>query len=209
MDFNITVDPADPAPIADLLYAQTGLSLTELGQIAGIVGVVAISIAWLTYRWTITANRASHMSNLFREYVQMAFTYYDKDVARDETHAAYSYLADYKMWVLEEIWIWTTRVHPLTRRWLPRHKRLIENWRCTIIHQLHRDETAALWEDFTASRVCYHRDFVAFAEEWHPFSPAHRAKHPRCTQCKHTAPAAKPQPARRTPRKKPAAPKAA
>jgi hypothetical protein len=155
-------------------------STENLARVATVLGVLAIPIAWMTLTSTWDASRASHMNTLFREFLRIEFDYFNQPGNAPGKGPAWESLRSYKMWVLEEIWIWLDgqqhRVFPLQPARANRHRELLVGWEATLRYHLQNRADAATWSDFYANRKCYHKGFIAFAERHHPYSPLRDAR---------------------------------
>lgn len=145
---------------------------------ATIAGVTGVFFAWVSFTHTRDTNRASHMNSLFRDMLRLEFDFYNATEPRSENSDAFRSLFSYKMWVLEEIWMWVDG-----QRWRPfllqpqrkaAHDRLLRGWRDTLIYHLQRKASERGWRDFINNQGCYHPGFVKFARTYHPFSPDYR-----------------------------------
>lgn len=165
--------------------------IDKLASLATLLGVFAILIAWIGLKKTWRTERASHMNTLFREFLRLEFDFFNANCEEGESKdKALDSLASYKMWVLEEIWMWTDenrhKVFILRPESTNRLHRAVENWHATLEYHLHRNASLHAWEEFWADRKCYHAGFVEFAERWNPHSPLHRDAVPDCKLCKRT-----------------------
>ncbi|MDT8758658.1 hypothetical protein MZO42_08105 [Sphingomonas psychrotolerans] len=152
-----------------------GSTAENLARIATVIGVLAIPIAWKTLTTTWDTNRASHMNTLFREFLRLEFDYFNQPANQAGQGPAWESLRSYKMWVLEEIWIWLDsqqhRVFPMQPGRANRHRELLAGWDATLKYHLGNRPDQKTWDEFYRNRKCYHKGFVAFAMRHHPCSP--------------------------------------
>lgn len=167
----------------------TQTKIDKLSSLATVLGVLAIIIAWVGLKRTWRTERASHMNSLFREFLRLEFDFYNADHSDEEScRRARETLRSYKMWVLEEIWMWADenrhKVFLLRPGMTNGLRNAVANWDETIKYHLHRDAEMSSWADFELNQGCYHKGFVEFAREWNPSSPDHKRLRRECHFCK-------------------------
>ncbi len=155
----------------------------EIQQLAAIVGIIAVVIAWQTYRRTKRKDRRERMNAVFRDFLRMDFDFHVADGAgtlNAGRNEALRRLHSHKMWTLEEVWIWL-RIEKRRLGWHPlptifRRRRIrafIDNWHHTIAFHLHSETLPDGFKRFLEAGECYEADFVAHVIRTHPSSPAH------------------------------------
>lgn len=170
----------------------SGWTLQHFANLASVLSVAAIAIAWATYVRTHRKERKSHVNTMFREYLRLDFEYHMVPSKQREDEALRR-LRAYKMWVLDEINEWVDgeeRKRLFRKSAKEARDRLVRNWKATIQYHLHRHSCPGYWDAFLVSEACYSDSFVAFAKKWHMDSPDHR----RCPFCEEMNKSALPAP---------------
>jgi hypothetical protein len=171
------------------------MTLGDSANLATIAGVIGIALAWLSYRQTIQSGRASHMNALFRDFLRLEFDFFNADDPKSLNSDAWRSLFSYKMWVLEEIWIWVDsqrfRLFPMQPGRADAHRKLLAGWHETLRFHLGHRATQTGWRDFIDNEGCYAPGFVAFVRLHHPASPDYGKPGPtiHCPVCAKRVPA--------------------
>lgn len=149
--------------------------LSNASSVATIIGVIGVALAWRSYRVTVDSAKSSHMNALFRDYLRLQFDFFNADKERPRDGNAWRSLFSYKMWVLEEIWIWVDdqrfRSFPVQPRRSEKHRCLLIGWHDTLVFHLKDRPSERGWREFIANEGCYAPGFVAFVSLHHPHSP--------------------------------------
>lgn len=170
--------PVPKGPIVSTVESFAIERIGDLANLATVLGVVAILIAWAVHRYTIAKDAKANMNQLFREFQRLEFDYYNTDKAIEKHPEAENRLFAYKMWVLEEAFEWQrgrggAYLNPFRYliRWWARQS--IADWYSTIRSYLHvgrQDEFKRLihYQD------CFSPRFTRFALRHHIRSPLHQ-----------------------------------
>lgn len=144
-----------------------------LASVATVVGIAGIAIAWRTYQSSLDNMASSRMHGLFTDYLKMRIEWGRGPAATSATDSHQEQrrrLTSFKLYILEEMYLWTER----RRRSLPlvfaRHRRTVEirTWRETIAFHLREDLSgSATGNDsllsITRALDCYGPGFLGFA----------------------------------------------
>lgn len=160
-----------PQTISTFLQPLPEPDWTAVSAVAALVAVVVTCIssyyafqqAVRSYRDNARSTRLAHMHRLFGDYLGHEFNYQvAQEQGAKEITSKHS-LAAFKMYTLEEMWLWLEREErdtPVTDLERHDHERLIRGWRSTIDYHLGKSDEANL-VGFVLHRGCYSPQFVA------------------------------------------------
>lgn len=137
----------------------------DVATIIGVLlGATTLVAAYRQYQSSKRASRLVHVNSLFRDFLRLEFDFHNVphgDVV--ERDAARRTLQSYRMWVLEETWLWLRGVNK-RRRWTAKGRaqklELTQTWNATIDYHATR-LTPKGWQDFEDSEPCYSPGFHA------------------------------------------------
>ncbi|MDE8653510.1 hypothetical protein [Novosphingobium album (ex Liu et al. 2023)] len=156
-------------------------SFLDMGaNFAAIAGMIGLIIAWVSYKHSVSLAMTSSMNALFRDYLRLEYdSLSDARADGALSDEAVKVLHSYKMWVMEEIFLWNDR---RWRRWFVRSTipcgvrfdqrfREMINWDATIIFHINNRQ-AVCADELVESRSCYSPGFIAFCVEWQGKEPS-------------------------------------
>lgn len=151
------------------------LDLQGWASLATVLGVAfaifTLALGYMQYRSSIRAASLSHVNGLFRDLLRLEFDFYNApNPNHDDRVSARSRLAAYKMWVLEELWLWLKlkkSERPITAGARAAHTRFIENWTDTLDYHARRNSEDD-WNNFKAARLCYDATFYTHVSSLRP-----------------------------------------
>jgi len=136
---------------------------------------VALATLWLglrSYRDNARSTRLAHMHTLFGAYLEHELDFQLAKGAGQNVEEAERLLAAFKMYTLEEMWLWLENEerHPPKGDHARRdHDRLITGWKNTILYHIGKG-TARELLGFLRARQCYSPGFVKLVRQQHPCS---------------------------------------
>lgn len=144
-----------------------------LASVATVVGIAGIAIAWSSYQSNIDNMASARMHGLFADYLKLRIEWGRGPApssATDSEKDQKRRLTSFKLYILEEIYLWTER----RRRSLPilfnRYRRAVEirTWRETIAFHLKEDLSGSETGNdsvvsITNALDCYGPGFLGFA----------------------------------------------
>ncbi len=149
-----------------LTQRAADLVLADVASLATIIGaplaLLALVIGVATLRSGARAARFQHMHSLFKDYLRLQFEYSQAALQPGvDTTELRKKLGSFKMYTLEEMYIWVRKERGLNLRWLwsPFRKRYIDGWQATI--DWHLDDSSD--EDFAElakATACYGSGFL-------------------------------------------------
>lgn len=144
-----------------------------LASVATVVGIAGIAIAWSSYQSNIDNMASARMHGLFTDYLKLRIEWGRGPAPSSATDSEIDQkrrLTSFKLYILEEVYLWTER----RRRSLPiifdRKRRMVEirSWRETIAFHLKKDFSGSRTGNdsvvsITNALDCYGPDFLGFA----------------------------------------------
>ena len=147
----------------------------NLATVLGIAfAVTTLALAYIQYRSSLRAASLSHVNSLFRDLLRLEFDYYNSSSQSSSDRAsARARLGSYRMWVLEELWLWIEAKKRDFGRMSSSGENavFIDNWLETLNFHARRNSTAD-WIDFQDAKGCYHPEFVAYVSALRPAEPS-------------------------------------
>jgi hypothetical protein len=147
--------------------------INVVANCATIVGVIGLLIAWRSYTNSTAISKKHEMNAMFREFLKLDYEYSVESCKSDNISKSEKKLRAYKMWVLEEVYIWLKDL-----RGKRIHYKLIDDWEKTIIFHLNSESHEKInlvignsWKYFDRHRKCYDDDFGDFVDNHHQHSP--------------------------------------
>jgi hypothetical protein len=134
-----------------------------IAVVALVVGFGSFLLAYRTYRDNARAVRLAHMHKLFSDYLGHELDIQLEPDSDNKSNATVS-LNAFKMYTLEEMWLWLKnekQLRPLTRRRQNDHKRLVNGWTNTIRYHIAKSEQRDV-AGFVLHRRCYSSEFVHY-----------------------------------------------
>jgi hypothetical protein len=149
-----------------LTQRAASCALADFASLATIIGaplaLLALIVGVATLRSGARAARFQHMHSLFKDYLRLQFEYSQAALQPGvDATALRKKLGSFKMYTLEEMYIWLRKERGLNLRWLwsPFRRRYIDGWQATIDWYLD-DRSDEDFDDLAKAVACYGSGFL-------------------------------------------------